>query len=570
MATRREVMTAAAHKVLLENPEMYRNITNVQALRKEQARRWAQRIVGLNDPGPGSVEQAFMYSGEMSDLIPKLLEQKSRLLKPLAEKAMEALKQKPGLDETLGKILIANIGAEGQTGAALINASGALSQDALELSLKSLDQQGQYARDALGFATPKDEVSVAKITAAYASATARTASGGDSSQTEAEDLLRAMPPEQVAGVMLKALESEDSGVVDQVESLIERAGQQGPMVSFMATKALEDEGMKAKFNAFGLGVTVSGEKGTSQVDLMQQMLSRGMVATHPGRGATLRKTLDAMGDPKLKQQLDDAIEQKTTPEEKKALKDVDDALAKANKEVDLTSPTEMREQIRTSSGYVEEAERALKQAGIEDDGKLMGLGAAARRAARQQSRGLEKSLEGEGETATVSTRRLALSKAQSLARKNKAPGWANSEDDKTAEGVDAARAAEAAKVKNIKTPDKETPLLGSFELNDADYTDDIKVGARKDEEPNFGGGVMPPSLEDAEPSARKKVEEASKESIDAARTSRRSGAAGALKGMMEGFRNKPVPEIPEEDDEEKRADAGPAKRPADYWRTRRA
>ena len=566
MATRREVMTAAAHKVLLENPEMYRNITNVQALRKEQARRWTQRIVGLNDPGPGSVEQAFMYSGEMSDLIPKLLDQKSRLLRPLAEKATEALKQRTGLDDTLGKILIANIGAEGQTGAAFINASGGLSQDALELSLKGLEQQGQYARDALGFATPKDPVAVDKITAAYASATARTASGGDSSQSEAESLLRAMPPGEVAGVMLKALESGDSDVVSQVESLIKQADQQGPMVAFMATKALEDEGMKAKFNAFGLGVTVSGEEGTSQVDRMQKVLSRGMVATHPGRGATIRKTLDAMGDPKFKQQLDDAIDQKTTPEEKKALKDVDDALAKANKEVDLTSPTEMREQIRTSSGYVEEAERALKQAGIEDDGRLKGLGAAARRAARQQSRGLEKSLEGAGEAATVSTRRLALSKAQSLARKNKAPGWANSEDDKTDEGVEAARAKSTEPAEGKK----KDPTDGSFDLNDADYTDDIKVGTRKDEELNSGGGVMPPSLEDAEPSAREKVEEASKANIDAARASRRSGAAGALKGMMEGFRNKPAPEVPEEDEDEKFVDAGPAKRPADYWRTRRA
>jgi hypothetical protein len=558
-------MTAAAHKVLLENPEMYRNITNVQALRKEQARRWAQRIVGLNDPGPGSVEQAFMYSGEMSDLIPKLLDQKSKLLKPLAEKATEALKQRTGLDDSLSKILIANIGAEGQTKASWLSASGGLSQDALELSLKGLEQQGQYARDALGFATPKDEVSVAKITAAYASATARTASGGDSSQTEAEDLLRTMPPGEVAGVMLKALESEDSGVVDQVESLIERAGQQGPMVNFMATKAFEDEGMKAKFNAFGLGVTVSGEEGTSQVDRMQQALSRGMVATHPGRGATLRKTLEAMGDPKLKQQLDDAIEQKTTPEEKKALKDVDDALAKANKEVDLTSPTEMREQIRTSSGYVEEAERALEQAGIEDDGRLMGLGAAARRAARQQSRGLEKSLEGAGEDATVSTRRLALSKAQSLARKNKAPGWANSEDDKVAEGAEAARAKSTEPAEGKK----KDPTSGSFDLDDFDDSD-IKTDVIDNKE---GMGTFKGEEIDGwkiTPSAREKVDEASKASIDAARASRRSGAAGALKGMMEGFRNKPVPEIPEEDDEEKLADAGPAKRPADYWRTRRA
>ena len=568
MATRREVLTAAAHKVLLENPEMYRNIANVQALRKEQARRWTQRIVGLNDPGPGSVEQAFMSSGEMNDLIPKLLDQKAKLLKPIAEKATEALKQKAGLDETLGKILIANIGAEGQSKTAWLNASGGLNQAALKISFEALEKQGEYARDALGLSVPKDEASTAKIIEAYDAALGKSAGGGNAPQGTAEDLVRTMSPGQVAGLLHKAIETGDSGVVTLMEDLIGQSGKRPAMLEYMAAKAAEDEGMQDKFSALVLGVTVDGEKGVSQVDRMQQILSQGLVATNPSRGATLRKTLDAMGDPKFNKQLDDAIEQATTDDEKKALKDVDDALAKANASVDLAMPTEMREQIRTSSGYVEEAENALEQAGIEDDGKLMGLGAAARRAARQQARGLTKDLEGQGADATVSTRRLALSKAQALARKNKAPGWANSEDEKVEEGVEAARAAAKAKGK-----ERPNPVNGSFELDDDDNSDiDTGVLDNKEGMGTFRGVEYDDGMK-IRPTAREQVDEAAQTGLDAASASRRSGAAAALRRLLGGSRPRPAPIEPAAEDEEPEevvADAPPSRRPADYWSSRRA
>ena len=555
MANRREVLTAAAHKVLLDNPEMYRNIANVQALRKEQARRWTQRIVGLNDPGPGSVEQAFMSSGDMNEIIPKLLDQKAKLLKPLAEKATEALKQKVGMDDSLAKILIANIGAEGQSKAAWLNASGGLNQEALKISFEALEKQGQYTRDALGLAAPTDDMSVANIDKAYAAALGRSAGGGESSQTEAEALVKAATPAELAGLLNRAYQSKDEGVIERIGEMIEKSGKQQDLIVYTATKTAEDTKMRDRFSALSLDVAVAGEKGVSQVDRMQQTLSRGMIATDPRRGAVIRNTLAAMGDPVLKKQLDDAVGQKVSDEEKKALKDVDDALAKANASVDLAMPTEVREQSRTCSGYVEAAEKALEQAGTEDDGKLMGLGAAARRAARQQSRGVTKDLEGEGEDAQVSTRRLALSKAQTLARKNKAPGWANSEDDKVKEGVEAARAAEKVEAKK-----KADPVGGSFELDDEDNSD-IDVGT-----PDIDGWKIPPSKK---PAAREQASDAAQTSLEAARASRRSGAASALRGLLEGSRPKPAPSEPVEADDEDEAVAADAplpRRPVDYYR----
>jgi hypothetical protein len=423
MATRRQVLTAAAHQILLENPEMYRNIANMQDLRREQARRWAQRIVGLNDPGPGAVEQAYMKSDSMNKMLPELLDTKAKILKPIQDAAIEALKSKVGMDDALARILIANINAEGQTKANYLGALSEISTTALKNAVDLLEKQTTFTQNALGLAAPKNEEGVKKVNDLYTTVTAQTAAGGTSPTTEMTRALETAAPEELAGLLNKAAETKDPAVYARVEGAIKQAGKLDSLLGHVAKVTAADQTASAQYAALGLDMRVAGTEGESQVDRMQKALKSGLVGTNPARGAALRRTLEAMGDERLKGQLDDAIAQKVTPEVRDALDQVDAAIAEASASKDLVAPSEVREQMRTSEGYVEKAEEYLKQAGIEDSGKLIGLGAAARRAAKQQRRGFVKDIEGEGPEAKVETRRLSLNKKEALDRKNVAGGW---------------------------------------------------------------------------------------------------------------------------------------------------
>jgi hypothetical protein len=545
MATRRQVFTAAAHQVLLDNPEMYRNISNLQALRREQAGRWAQRALLLQDPGAGMVERAFMNAGEMDEQIPKLLDTKAKILKPIQEKAMEALKKKVELDDTLAKILIANINAEGQTKASGASALADLGTKQFETAAKTAELQMETWKNGVSSAAPKDQRGVEEVDALYGAALALDAGGGTSDTVAAEELFRGKSPAVVAGLLAKAYETADDRVVENVKGAIAASGMEKGLVSYVANHEANAANFSDTFKTLAVETQLSkGEDDTrTQADMLQQSVKATYVSTTPSRGKQLRQTLDALGDPVIAQQLNDAISQALSPEDEKILDQVDEALKKAQESKELASPTEIREQMRTSAGGVETFQKKLKQAGVEDE-KLIGMGAAFRRAARQQARGQVKELEGEGDAAVVSTRRLALSKAEALARKNKAPGWADYSD---------------------KPPKGEKPKPDDSR---PDAAGDIKLGGsvlpssgEEEEDIKLGGGVLP-SSEPTEGEAVKR-EEAALGALDAGRAARRSGALNSLRTLL----SKPRPVAPSaepEDEEEVYVDTGPRPRPQGY------
>ena len=549
MATRQQILTAVAHKTLLENPQMYANITNVQALRKEQARRWAQRVIGLNDPGAGAVEQAFANAGELSDVLPKLLDGKAKALEPIQKKAEQALKSKIDMDDALARILIANINAEGQTKAQYMGASSDISTAALAESGKNLELKGEFTRNAIGFAASKDPNKVKQMDEQFSAVRQLTASGGEGSTADATKMVRGMSPAEQVGLLHRAIETQDADVYASMESLLNQAGKLDVALAYAADVAANDETLSDQAIALGIDMRLTGPKGTTQVDRMQNVLRTGLVVTNPRRGAQLKATREAMGDEKVIGQLDSAIAGILTPDEKKVLQDYDDAIAKAKAEKDLVSPTEMRAQIRTSEGYVDSAQQALQDAGIEDSGRLLGLGAAARRAARQQTRGIVKEVDGEGEETKVTTKRLALTAAQAQARRIRAGGWADAKQ----------------KVGEEDPPDDLSKPAGGVDSRRTPLPDLDEKGLVEAEDPTTTQATAAPAAP-VEPSATDKKAEVGATSWEAAQRARRTGAASALRGLLDK-RRAGGPPVPEEDEEEKLVSTQPRNRPADWWRS---
>lgn len=542
MATRRQVLTAAAHQILLENPEMYRNIANMQDLRREQARRWAQRIVGLNDPGPGAVEQAYMKSDSMNKMLPELLDTKAKILKPIQDAAMEALKGRVGMDDALARILIANINAEGQTKANYLGALSEISTTALKNAVDLLEKQTAFTQNALGLAAPKDDVGIQKVNALYTTATARTSAGGTTPTTEMTQALETAAPEELAGLLNKAAETKDPAVYARVEEAITQAGKMDSLLGHVAKVTAADQNASNQYATLGLDMRVAGAEGESQVDRMQKALKSGLVGTNPARGAVLRKTLAAMGDEGLKRQLDDAIAQKVTPDVKKALDQVDAAIAEASASKDLVAPSEVREQMRTSEGYVEKAREYLEQAGIKDSGKLIGLGAAARRAAKQQRRGFVKDInEEKGPEAKVETRRLSLNKTEALARKNVAGGWSETKEapPSTPSREPSDKVGAAAKRPKTETAADEIAGLESYAATD-----------------------QAPKAEAFLPAEDESFVTAQRQALQAAVSARRNlGVLENLRALRNRERAEEAPSPVEYV-----ADSGPPARPAGYYR----
>lgn len=550
MATRQQILTAVAHKTLLENPQMYANITNVQALRKEQARRWAQRVIGLNDPGAGAVEQAFANAGEISDVLPKLLDIKAKTLKPIQDKSSEAIKQKTGMSDMLARILIANIGAEGQTKAQFMGASSGISTTALAESGKNLELKGKFTEDAIGFAASKDPADVRRLDEQFGAILAETKAGGSAPTSKATQMVRGMTPAEQVGLLHRAIQTQDPDVHDNVVGLLDQAGKLDGALAYAAAKAAGDKGLQDKASALGTDLLLSGPDGATQVDRMQAEIRKGLVVTNPRRGAELRKTLDAMGDPELIKQLDDAIGSTLTDDEKKALKDIDEAIEKAKAEKDLVSPMEMRAQIRTSEGYVGAAQEALEKAGIEDSGRLLGLGAAARRAARQQTRGIVKEAEGEGEDTKVVAKRLALTAAQARERRIRAGGWAD------------AKAPDGDPPDAVGGVGKTAEGGGGVSTRTAPLPELDEEGLEEAPEP-----APAPSSAPAAPTTAEKKNEASTASWEASRAARRTGASSALRNLLDKKRTSGASSA-EEDEEEKVASTRLQSRPADWlWRS---
>lgn len=550
MATRQQILTAVAHKTLLENPQMYANITNVQALRKEQARRWAQRVIGLNDPGAGAVEQAFANAGEISDVLPKLLDGKAKALEPIQKKAEQALKSRIEMDDALARILIANIGAEGQTKAQFMGASSGISTTALAESGKNLELKGKFTEDAIGFAASKNPADIQRLNEKYSAVLGQTKAGGDGSTTEAVALLKGMPPEDAVGMLQRAIESKDADIHANMTSLLTQAGLMDGALAYAAAKAAGDKGLQDKATALGIDLRLSGPEGTTQIDRMQAELRKGIVVTNPRRGAQLKATREALGDEKVIGQLDRAIAGVVTPEEAKALKDIDDAIEKAKAEKDLVSPMEMRAQIRTSEGYVGAAQEALEKADIEDSGRLLGLGAAARRAARQQTRGIVKEAEGEGKDTKVVAKRLALTAAQARERRIRAGGWADAKAPEGDPPDDVGGTGKAGEDGGGGVSTRPTPLPEPDEEGLEDAPDPAPT----------------PSPAPAAPTTAEKRGEASAASWEASRAARRTGASSALRNLLDKkWASGASPA--EEDDEEKVASAHLQSRPADWWRS---
>lgn len=550
MATRQQILTAVAHKTLLENPQMYANITNVQALRKEQARRWAQRVIGLNDPGAGAVEQAFANAGEISDVLPKLLDGKAKALEPIQKKAEQALKSRIEMDDALARILIANIGAEGQTKAQFMGASSGISTTALAESGKNLELKGKFTEDAIGFAASKDPADVRRLDEQFGAVLAETKAGGSAATSKATQMVRGMTPAEQVGLLHRAIQTQDPDVHDNVVGLLDQAGKLDGALAYAAAKAAGDKGLQDKASALGTDLLLSGPDGATQVDRMQAELRKGIVVTNPRRGAQLKATREALGDEKVIGQLDRAIAGVVTPEEAKVLRDYDEAIEKAKAEKDLVSPMEMRAQIRTSEGYVGAAQEALEKAGIEDSGRLLGLGVAARRAARQQTRGIVKEAEGDGKDTKVVAKRLALTAAQARERRIRAGGWA---DAKAPDGDPPDDVGEASKAGEDGGGGVSTRTAPLPELDEE--------GLEEAPDP-----APAPSSAPAAPTTAEKKNEASTASWEASRAARRTGASSALRSLLDKKRASGASPA-EEDEEEKVASARPQSRPADWWRS---
>lgn len=550
MATRQQILTAVAHKTLLENPQMYANITNVQALRKEQARRWAQRVIGLNDPGAGAVEQAFANAGEISDVLPKLLDGKAKALEPIQKKAEQALKSRIEMDDALARILIANIGAEGQTKAQFMGASSGISTTALAESGKNLELKGKFTEDAIGFAASKDPADVRRLDEQFGAVLAETKAGGSAPTAQATQMVRGMTPAEQVGLLHRAIQTQDPAVHDSVLGLLDQAGKLDGALAYAAAKAAGDKGLQDQATALGIDLLLSGPDGATQVDRAQAELRKGIVVTNPRRGAQLKATREALGDEKVIGQLDRAIAGVVTPEEAKVLRDYDEAIEKAKAEKDLVSPMEMRAQIRTSEGYVGAAQEALEKAGIEDSGRLLGLGAAARRAARQQTRGIVKEAEGEGEDTKVVAKRLALTAAQARERRIRAGGWADAKAPEGDPPDDVGGTGKAGEDGGGGVPTRPTPLPEPDEAGLEDAPDPAPT--------------VP--LAPAEPTASEKKGAASAASWEASRAARRTGASSALRNLLDKKRASGASPA-EEDDEEKVASAQMQSRPADWWRS---
>jgi hypothetical protein len=318
------------------------------------------------------------------------------------------------------------------------------------------------------------------------------------------------------------------------------------LLSYVANHEANAQKFSDTFGTLAVETQLSKGKDDTrtQADLLQQSVKSTYINSGPARGAMLRQTLDALGDPVIAQQLNDAISQGISPEERRALDQVDELLKKAQESKELASPTEIREQMRTSAGGVETFQEKLKQAGVEDE-KLIGMGAAFRRAARQQARGQVKELDGEGDAAVVNTRRLALSKAEALARKNKAPGWADYSD-------------EPPKGEKPKPDDSKTDAAGDIKLGGSV----LPSSGEEEEDIKLGGGVLP-SSEPAEGAAVKR-EEAALGALDAGRAARRSGALNSLRTLLSKPRPVAPSAEPEDEEEEVYVDTGPRSRPTGY------
>lgn len=542
MATRRQIFTAAAHQVLLDNPEMYRNISNLQALRREQAGRWAQQMLLLNDPGPGMVERAFMNAGEMDEQIPKLLETRAKILKPIQEKAAKALDDKMGYNGDLVKILTANISAEGQIKASGVGAIANVTQAQFDAAIKVAQGKADLLDRGIDMAAPKDDAGLAKVDSLFRAALGKDAGGGNSPTVDATEALRTATPSELAGLMKQARETGNQDVYDTVKGALQQAGRMDEMLSHVASSEAYIADATDTYTLLGIESQLSKPDGDSrtQADMALQNIKGAFLNSGPGRGKMLRETLDALGDEKYLEQLDAAISQEISPEEKKALDQVDEALKKAQENKELASPTEIREQMRTSAGGVETFQEKLKQAGVEDE-KLIGMGAAFRRAARQQARGQVKELEGEGDAAVVNTRRLALSKAEALARKNKAPGWADYSDAPSNGVTSKPEAKEAAPSRPGIDP----------KLDELPDKPDEKVE------------VEAPAATSGGVDTRGAAYEAGAGALDAGRAARRSGALNSLRTLLSKPRSV-APIAEPENEEEVYVDTGPRPRPPGY------
>jgi hypothetical protein len=545
MATRREALTAAAHKVLLSNPGLYRDITNVQALRREQVSRAAQRLLTLNDPGAGAVERAFQDAGEMSEQLPKLLKTKADLMDGLQKTVQEALKRKTALDDGAVKIISAGIGAEGQTKQAYINGLSAQDVAGIKARVEIEQAHGEFTRDtlsAVGAASTPEALKAADEK--LSQFRALSAAGGSSSDTGTREFFNSLSPQATAQMLAAAAKTDDQGLITSIQTGLKTADKLDAVVSYLGDVAQANDALRARADGISNETLIAGPEGVTQADRQRNALKAGLFAMSPSRAQSLRTAWDILSKPEEFAQLNDTIKGAVPPDLQKTIDQIDDAIDKASRARDLASPTEVREAIRTSEGVVETAREELDKAGIEDDGRLMGLGAAVRRATRQQQRGLVKEI---GEDKEVKTKRLSMIKEQALARKNKA-NWAEKEL-----GEDEAndRKADAVKAANDASPNKKsnTPLDIDLEGLPEDAPDPKEKTAPGDTP------VRPPESERLREAAR----EARGTAIASATASRRrEGVLDSLRKYLP--RQAPAP-AEEEEEQVAFASPGPKKRP---------
>jgi hypothetical protein len=545
MATRREALTAAAHKVLLSNPGLYRDITNVQALRREQVSRAAQRLLTLNDPGAGAVERAFQDAGEMSEQLPKLLKTKADLMDGLQKTVQEALKSKTALDEGAVRIIVAGIGAEGQAKAAYNNAFSDMSVANSKARIDAGLAQGSLVREMLtSYGAKQTPDEVAKTAEALNSFRAATAGGGTSQSVDTRKFLGGLSPQQALQMMATAANTNDSELISNLQAGLDEAGKLDAAVGLLREYAAADKDFSGRLDVLSTETLLSGPEGTTQADRQVQGLRTGLFVMSPKKAEDLKRSREILSDPAQVEILNKQIAGEVPPDMRKALDQIDDAIDKASRSRDLASPTEVREAIRTSEGVVQTAREELDKAGIEDDGRLMGLGAAVRRATRQQQRGLVKEI---GEDKEVKTRRLSMIKEQALARKNKA-NWA--EKPLTEDEADD-RKGDAVKSANDASPNKKanTPL---------DFSLDGLPEDAPDPEEKTAPGVAP-----GQPPATEQTRKAAREARDTAIAS--ATASRRREGVLDSLRKYLPKQAPAPAEEEEEQDAfatpGPKKRP---------
>ena len=546
MATRREALTAAAHKVLLSNPGLYRDITNVQALRREQVSRAAQRLLTLNDPGAGAVERAFQDAGEMSEQLPKLLKTKADLMDGLQKTVQEALKRKTALDDGAVKIISAGIGAEGQTKQAYINGLSAQDVAGIKARVEIEQAHGEFTRDTLSAvgaaSTPEDLKAADEKLSQFR---ALSAAGGSNPDTGTREFFNSLSPQATAQMLAAAAKTDDQGLITSIQTGLKAADKLDAVVGYLSDVAQANDALRARADGVSNETLIAGPEGVTQADRQRNALKAGLFAMTPSRAQSLRTAWDILSKPEEFAQLNATIKGAVPPDLKKTIDQIDDAIDKASRSRDLASPTEVREAIRTSEGVVETAKEELAKAGVEDDGRLMGLGAAVRRATRQQQRGLVKEI---GEDKEVKTRRLSMIKEQALARKNKA-NWAEkppSEDEKEEAQIKAVEAAQKA------SPDRKPgkPII-------LDDEEDETLPEALD--PEAGGPMPVPGQALAVDQTREAARAAQDTAIASATASRRR------EGVLDSLR-KYLPKqasAPAEEEEEQAAfvTPGPKKRP---------